>query len=983
MKNEDAELIQRTLDGDDSAFSELVKKYQRQVHALAWRKIGDFHTAEDITQDTFLNAYQNLHTLKKPQQFAGWLYVIANRQCLAWFRQKRLHKQTLENIDTPGANSDAYSRHIVEEHARTAEQEQQDVVKKLLETLKESDRTVITLHYFAEMTCEQMSEFLGVSANTIKSRLRRARNRLKQEEPMIREAISNFQISPHLTDNIIREVERLKPAAPSASKPLVPWTIAASSAILIVLMLGIGSQYLARFQQPYSLDAQFERAIELVDAPIVLNVDAKQDVRNQLGERSDTGSRGDGNGKEANQVLGEKDDYTQRNLPERAKVRLSKGRINGINFSPDGTQIAVGSATGVWIYDVHTGAELALLTDHTSRTGEVVFSPDGRTLATGLNSKILLWNTATGKLLKTFKIEDGVVKALRIIDNGKTLRCDYYDGSVRLWDITTGVKKDFRPDPPRGLRGIPRYIMGQEVAAADLYLNNVDNKGIFAVGEIDGKIRLDDAMTGRHLKTLQGHKERISKLIFSPDGTLLVSADYDNVPPRLWDVTTGKLLKTLTKDLGIYNRHILNFSKDGKTLACSATSAKTRSRKIELWDVATKTLRTTLLKTKLDSKFGQLAFSPDSKTVARANQNGEIQVWDVNTGEELSSFLTKHTPGPTKRTHGATTLAFSSDSNILVSGQGKTIRLWDTFNFTELSDRIDTDTGIITMVLSPNGGTLTGVSGFGLKIKSGTDSVIESVRGRLHVWETHTGNKLSEVPVESHKGDVPERPGANFTGFSSIGMYGSTVFSKNGHMLATVINKRGDDMLLTNLNSEWADNQFTVHLWAVPYEKSHVTLKGHTKKINVLAFTHNGKMIASGSDDGTIRLWDTSTGTQMLSIPSSKTNSLAFSEDDKILASSNDSTKIQLWDISTGKQLKSLKAKNDSVTVLAFSTDSNILACGNRDGIILLRDLSTGNELTTFKGHVDRINALSFSPDGKMLASGSTDGAIFIWNIPN
>ena len=76
-------------------------------------------------------------------------------------------------------------------------------------TLPESERTVITLHYFGEMTCEKISEFLGVSANTIKSRLRRARNRLKQEEPMIREAITNFKISPNLTNNIMQEITKL------------------------------------------------------------------------------------------------------------------------------------------------------------------------------------------------------------------------------------------------------------------------------------------------------------------------------------------------------------------------------------------------------------------------------------------------------------------------------------------------------------------------------------------------------------------------------------------------------------------------------------------------------------------------------------------------------------------------------------------------------------------------------------------------------
>ena len=81
MKENDVELIHRILDGDDTAFSDLVEKYQRQVHALAWRKIGDFHFAEEITQDTFLKAYKKLTTLKKPHRFAGWLYVIATHCC--------------------------------------------------------------------------------------------------------------------------------------------------------------------------------------------------------------------------------------------------------------------------------------------------------------------------------------------------------------------------------------------------------------------------------------------------------------------------------------------------------------------------------------------------------------------------------------------------------------------------------------------------------------------------------------------------------------------------------------------------------------------------------------------------------------------------------------------------------------------------------------------------------------------------------------
>ena len=283
MKNNDVELIHRILDGDDTAFSSLVGKYQKQVHALAWRKIGDFHIAEEITQDTFLKAYQKLASLKKPHRFAGWLYVIATRCCQAWLRKKQIQTESLEELDSDELEPEAYSRYVAEQEAKAIAETQRQVVKKLLATLPESERTVITLHYFGEMTCEKMSEFLGVSANTIKSRLRRARNRLKKEEPMIREAISNFQISPNLTENIMKEIARLKPGAPTGGKPLVPWAIAASSVVLIVLMLGIGSQYLSRFQKPYSLDTQAEMTVELIDASVVLNLEVKPDIQNRLG----------------------------------------------------------------------------------------------------------------------------------------------------------------------------------------------------------------------------------------------------------------------------------------------------------------------------------------------------------------------------------------------------------------------------------------------------------------------------------------------------------------------------------------------------------------------------------------------------------------------------------------------------------------------------------------------------------------------------
>ncbi len=284
MKTTDVELIHRILDGDDTAFTELVNKYQKPVHALVWRKIGDFHIAEELTQDTFLKAYQELATLKKPQSFASWLYVIAANNCSTWLRKKRLWTESLEDTSSTLLEKATYSGYVVAENERTAVEAQREVVKKLLAKLQESERTVITLHYFGEMSSAEIGAFLGVSANTVRSRLRRAQQRLKREEPMIREALENFQITPNLTENIMREVSRLKPVAPSGSKPFIPWAIGVSALAVVFLMLGIANhQFLSRFQKPYSFDAASEMTVELVEAPVVLNLEAKSDNRTQFG----------------------------------------------------------------------------------------------------------------------------------------------------------------------------------------------------------------------------------------------------------------------------------------------------------------------------------------------------------------------------------------------------------------------------------------------------------------------------------------------------------------------------------------------------------------------------------------------------------------------------------------------------------------------------------------------------------------------------
>lgn len=96
MKNSDVTLIQQILSGEQDAFTALVKKYQKQVHAFAWRKLGDFHLAEEITQDTFLKVYQQLWKLRDPNRFAAWLYAIVRNCCLACLRKTQ---QPIESLD--------------------------------------------------------------------------------------------------------------------------------------------------------------------------------------------------------------------------------------------------------------------------------------------------------------------------------------------------------------------------------------------------------------------------------------------------------------------------------------------------------------------------------------------------------------------------------------------------------------------------------------------------------------------------------------------------------------------------------------------------------------------------------------------------------------------------------------------------------------------------------------------------------------------
>ena len=302
MKESDAALIQRTLDGDEGAFTTLVKKYQKWVHTLVWRKIGDFHIAEELTQDIFLKVYKKLSTLKPPDRFPGWLYVITTRHCITWLRKKRVSTTSLNAMPTTELEALCYARYEAARGEEASAEHQRELVKRLLQKLPESERTVVTLYYLAEMTSEEIGTFLGVSPNTIRSRLRRARKRLKAQAHLLHNVSSVFQLPPTLTQDVMREIARIKPASPSVSKPWLPWGLSFASTFLVILMLGAGPRALSRFQQPYNLDATSEMTIELVEDPVLIALELKRDLRNQHGITGNDGS-GTGTGTKTDKKL--------------------------------------------------------------------------------------------------------------------------------------------------------------------------------------------------------------------------------------------------------------------------------------------------------------------------------------------------------------------------------------------------------------------------------------------------------------------------------------------------------------------------------------------------------------------------------------------------------------------------------------------------------------------------------------------------------
>ncbi|MEH2414394.1 protein kinase domain-containing protein [Nostoc sp.] len=175
----------------------------------------------------------------------------------------------------------------------------------------------------------------------------------------------------------------------------------------------------------------------------------------------------------------------------------------------------------------------------------------------------------------------------------------------------------------------------------------------------------------------------------------------------------------------------------------------------------------------------------------------------------------------------------------------------------------------------------------------------------------------------------------------------------------------------------------TIKLWDVSTGREISTLQGHSSYVDSVVFSPDGKTLASGSDDKTIKLWDVTTGGQIRTLQghSSRIQSVAFSPDSKTLASGSRGKTIKLWDMTTAGQIHTLQGHFNYVYSVAFSPDGKTLASGSRDRTIKLWDVTTGGQIRTLQGHSSRVHSVAFSPDSKTLASGSRDKTIKLWDM--
>ena len=552
------------------------------------------------------------------------------------------------------------------------------------------------------------------------------------------------------------------------------------------------------------------------------------------------------------------------------------------------------------------------------------------------------------------------------------------------------------------------------------------------VGDDNKTVKLWDVQSGQELRRFPGHAA-----MFTKDGKHILTQSFGE-DIRMWDAATGQEVYQITVDTR--GRPMIAYSNDGKTLWTSSGD-----RTIRRWDAASgKELGVFLEKPEMigsmsispddryllisnnstvqlwdlqaDLKLRDFSFdtttsgifSPDGKSMLTVDAYGKAFLWDLGTGQEVSSFIGHNQP--------IYDMAFSPDNKyLLTSAADKTVRIWDVQTGQELR-RFAFAVFVTGLAFSPDGRwVLTGAddgivrlwalhagsSLLTLNYGGIVSAVAFSPDGKLiliggdggiaRLWDAATGEKLREF--------VGHTDAINYgAAFSPDGKYivtggwDATVrlwdarTSKEVYQFVADLRDVNDVRFSPDGKYLLTAGGDGVRLWDAQTGDK-IRQFGEIRNVYRATFSPNGKYVlssASGTDDGKVRLWNTLTGQLIREYQNGlgPTGSVDFSPDMKyIIADGGYENDVRIWDFQTGKELHRLIGHNGPIYTAVFSPDGKYIVTAGSDSTARLWNVQTGDELRRFIGHTSGVENVAFSPDGKYILTGSDDGTAMLWDV--